>query len=72
MTGHKAERHLRRGPHGRVEVGRWMWNFPSGTLLDPVEPVSDEERMTILRLLGEKKITAEEAAKLLAALEGEA
>ena len=49
-----------------------MWNFPSGTLLDPVEPVSDEERMTILRLLGEKKITAEEAAKLLAALEGEA
>ena len=72
MAGRKAERHMRRGPHGRVDVGRWTWNFPSGTPASPVEPVSDEERMTILRLLGEKKITAEEAASLLAALEGEA
>jgi hypothetical protein len=34
------------------------------------ETVSDEERMTILRMLQEKKITSEEADKLLAALEG--
>jgi hypothetical protein len=36
------------------------------------EPVSDEERMAILRMLQEKKITSEEADKLLAALEGNA
>jgi hypothetical protein len=70
-AGRRVERHMRPGPHGRVGVGRWQWNFPSGAPVDPVAPVSDEERMTILRLLGEKKITAEEAAKLLSALEGE-
>jgi hypothetical protein len=32
--------------------------------------VSDEERLTILRMLEEKKISLEEAEKLLAALEG--
>lgn len=36
----------------------------------PSDPVSDEERMTILRMLAAKKITLEEAEKLLAALEG--
>ena len=35
------------------------------------EPASDEERLTILRMLQEKKISAEEADKLLSALEGE-
>ncbi len=34
------------------------------------QPVSDEERMTILKMLQEKKITSEEADKLLSALEG--
>jgi hypothetical protein len=34
------------------------------------EPVSEEERMAILKMLQEKKITSEEADKLLAALEG--
>jgi DNA-binding transcriptional MerR regulator len=34
------------------------------------EPVSDEERLTVLRLLEQKKITLEEAEALLAALEG--
>jgi hypothetical protein len=32
------------------------------------EPVSNEERMTILRMLEQKKITAEQAAQLLAAM----
>jgi len=36
----------------------------------PSDPVSDEERLTILRLLQEKKISLPEAEKLLAALEG--
>ncbi len=35
------------------------------------EPVSDEERMLVLRMLEEGKITADEAEKLIAALEGE-
>ncbi len=34
------------------------------------QPVSDEERITILKMLQEKKITSEEADKLLSALEG--
>lgn len=34
------------------------------------EPVSDEERLTILKMLQQKKISLEEAEKLLAALEG--
>ncbi len=38
----------------------------------PAEPVSDAERMAILKMVAEKKITAEDAQKLLAALEGEA
>jgi hypothetical protein len=33
-------------------------------------PVSDDERLTILKMLQEKKISVEEAEKLLAALEG--
>lgn len=38
----------------------------------PAEAVSDEERMTILRMVEQGKITVAEAEKLLAALEGEA
>jgi hypothetical protein len=56
---------------GGMEIGRWSWDFtPKGVPVPPNEPVSEEERMTILRMLQEKKITAEEAEKLLAALEG--
>lgn len=55
-----------------ARVGRWNWDmFPGGppASAGPVgEPVSDEERMTILRMLAEKKITTEEAEKLLSAL----
>jgi DUF4097 and DUF4098 domain-containing protein YvlB len=38
--------------------------------MPPAEPVSDVERMTILKMLQEKKITSDEAEKLLSALEG--
>ncbi len=54
-----------------ARVGRWNWDmFPQGAPpAGPVgDPVSDEERMTILRMLQEKKITSEEAEKLLSAL----
>ncbi len=62
----------RRG-RGKValEIGRWNWNFSSkGVPIPPKQQVSDEERLAILKMLQEKKITSEEAEKLLAALEG--
>ncbi len=71
----KAEQKLRGGHlRGKVNVGRWNWNMQSGSFPaspgNPVDPISEEERMAILKMLQEKKITAEQADKLLAALEG--
>ena len=70
-----AERHARRWT-GRVNVGPGpSWDFgPKGIPTPPStpksEPVADEERMAILKMLQEKKITAEQAEQLLRALEG--
>ncbi|HEY6071909.1 MAG TPA: hypothetical protein VIV15_00600, partial [Anaerolineales bacterium] len=57
---------------GRVNMGRWDWNIDSSSIVPPAprEPVSEEERMAILKMLAEKKITAAQADELLAALEG--
>lgn len=55
--------------HGRRFAFNWTGGrggFPTPS----AEPVSDEERMAILKMLQEKKISAEDAEKLLAALEG--
>jgi hypothetical protein len=68
-----AERHARRW-RGNVKVGRWNWELghkgvptpPS----PPSEPVAEEERLAVLKMLAEKKITAEQAEQLLNALEG--
>lgn len=66
----EAERRSRRGKIG-MEVGRWSWDFsPRGVPMPRKEQVSEEELGTLLRMLQEKKITAEEADKLLSALEG--
>jgi hypothetical protein len=69
-----AERHARRGRVG-LEIGRWNWDLkgapkPPTPPVPPTEPVSDDERMSILKMLAEKKITAEQAEQLLSALEG--
>ena len=69
-----AERHARRGRVG-LEIGRWNWDFKGGPKpptppVPPVEPVTDDERMAILKMLAEKKISAEQAEQLLSALEG--
>ena len=54
-----------------AKVGRWNWDLsPKGVPVQSVQQASDEERMVILKMLQEKKITAEEAEKLLSALEG--
>lgn len=69
----RAEEKIRRAEarvHQRPHV-LFGWDPAPRAAAEPVgEPVSDEERMTILRMLQEKKITSEEADKLLAALEG--
>ena len=54
--------------------GRKRGAWTVGVKLSPEpasEPVSEEERLAILRMLEQKKITPDEAEKLLAALEGE-
>lgn len=67
-----AERQGRRFK-GAIEIGRWKWDInssPKGVPMPNKSGVSDEERLVILKMLQEKKITAEEAEKLLASLEG--
>lgn len=68
-----AERQARRWK-GNVKVGRWNWEMgPRGVPTPPVppsDPVAEEERMAVLKMLAEKKITAEQAEELLSALEG--
>lgn len=51
----------------------WNINFSArpGAAPTPVETTTDEERLMILRMLEQKKISLEEAERLLAALEGE-
>ena len=54
-----------------VNVGRWSWDLSSkGVPMPPKPSVSEDERLLILKMLQEKKITAEEADNLLSALEG--
>ena len=68
-----AERHVRRW-RGNVKSGPWNWDIgPRGVPTPPSppsEPVAEEERMAVLKMLAEKKITAEQAEQLLNALEG--
>ena len=70
---HKARDAERRSVRfkGALEVGRWKWDLsPKGVPMPSKSAISDEERLVILKMLQEKKITAEEAEKLLASLEG--
>jgi hypothetical protein len=73
------------GQQIRQDVGSavrdWVPPIPPVSPMPPVPPaaparpvkdsrVSEEERLTVLRMLQEKKISIEEAEKLLEALEG--
>lgn len=72
----RIEQKMRHAGHprkfkGGLEIGRWNWDIsPKGVPVPPKQQVSEEERLAILKMLQEKKISAEEAEKLLAALEG--
>lgn len=69
------ERQTRRKRSGPRAEFRWEWDSagrgrparPSA----PVEPVKEEERMMILKMVQDQKISIEEAERLLAALEGQ-
>jgi hypothetical protein len=66
----RAEEFDRRTRHGKQS---WSFQWPaSPTQTQPPEKeaVTEEERLMILRMLEQKKITLEEADKLLEALEG--
>jgi hypothetical protein len=55
----------------RAERAERRWRRASGQKARPRrEPTTDEERMRVLRMVEEGKITPEQAAELLAALEG--
>jgi len=53
-----------------LTIGQWNWDLTSHHAVDQETEATDEERLAILRMLQEKKITPEEAEKLLDALEG--
>jgi hypothetical protein len=62
-----AARAARKERQSRGERGYTIMPPPPSK---PVDPVSEEERMMILQMLQDKKISVEQAEKLLAALEG--
>lgn len=73
---HRTERHAwgEGGPH-RHERRSWGFNWPGvpqppGVPAAPEESINEEERLAVLRMLEQKKITPEEAEMLLSALEG--
>jgi hypothetical protein len=64
-----AEVRARRG-QVNVHFGHRSWDETQPGPTQASVPVSDEERLSVLKMLQEKKISLEEAEKLLAALEG--
>lgn len=65
----KSQARERASRHGRHT---WSFGIPTPPIppTPPGEPVSEDERLMILRMLEQKKITMEEAEELLSALEG--
>ncbi len=71
---YRAQAMERASRHGRHPVGLGVLTFP-GAPNPPTpsgEPVNEEERLMILRMLEQKQITMDEAEKLLTALEDQA
>lgn len=70
VMARRAERKVRHAVGRRNASMKWTWDFDNMPKTPKREPVSEEERLTILRMLAEKKITSEQAEELLSALEG--
>lgn len=66
----------RRTMHMGMKIGRWGAEFDTSKPIPPIpprpvtEPVTDSERLAILKMLQDKKISMQEAEQLLSALEG--
>lgn len=67
---HKTHRGIPPIPPREPNARRLDFGFDASGASASGQPILDEERLTILKMLQEKKITSEEAEKLLAALEG--
>jgi hypothetical protein len=65
----KTQAHERASRHGHHN---WSFSIPTPPTpaSPPGEPVSEDERLMILRMLEQKKITMDQAEELLSALEG--
>jgi hypothetical protein len=65
----KAQAHERASRHGHQN---WSFTIPTPPTpaTPPGEPVSEDERLMILRMLEQKKISMDQAEELLSALEG--
>lgn len=77
VAAQRMERHARRqARHARKAArkgAKISFTFDTDKfppIPKPAEPVSDEERITVLNMLAEKKITSEQAEELLTVLEG--
>lgn len=66
----RAQRHMARQAERIAERWHLTWHGKRTTPRRAAEPVTEEERLIVLKMLQEGKITAEEANKLLEALEG--
>lgn len=68
-----AQRRAEKQAHKEAQKARskqsFSWKFGDADTKSS-DPVSDEERLLILKMLAEQKISSEEADKLLAAIEG--
>jgi hypothetical protein len=62
--------HERHGGGREQRGAHFNWPTPPIPPAPPSDPVSDDERMVILRMLEQKKISPEQAEQLLSALEG--
>jgi hypothetical protein len=68
---HAAERAKQRAERAAKSWGTFFTpGRPSAPPTPPAEPVTDQERLAVLKMVEEGKITADDAAKLLAAMEG--
>ncbi|RLD04631.1 MAG: hypothetical protein DRI32_05330 [Chloroflexi bacterium] len=69
FTANKMDKKTRRAKQKARREARHTINFSGRRTSPPPAPVSDDERLLILKMLADKKISADDAEKLLVALD---